>query len=392
MTIATMSVNLYRRHFRTPGKCIGGYERDSRHYETDELRRGWKKCRCPIYAAGTLGGKFNRRNTRQSTWSDAKAIAARWETADSWDTEKPTEPSQPTAANSNTGPGSTNTTIERAIAALLAEHSAPNTLRKCRTIMDKLKAYSATKGYVLLEQWGPIDVREFRTAWRVSPTTAAKNLSLVKSFFEFALSNEWIARNPARLVKNPRGRAGGDTRNEQRNPFSDEELNRMFEASESLYGKRPIRWSRTSHHHAAEPGMMANYRYKWTGRDLADFIAISVYTGLRISDVSTFDAGRLEATGECSQPPLPPDPPLRLEGLQQLLEQANQAVGRLDRIASVLPDLSLFIYAYVRKEAVVTSQIEGTQSSFRISLCLKTMKCPAFPFTMLRRFQIMLPR
>jgi hypothetical protein len=52
--IATMPVNLYRRHFRTRGKCTGGYEPDSRNYETDELRREWKKCRCPIYAAGTL--------------------------------------------------------------------------------------------------------------------------------------------------------------------------------------------------------------------------------------------------------------------------------------------------------------------------------------------------
>ena len=59
-------------------------------------------------------------------------------------------------------------------------------------------------------------------------------------------------------------------------------------------------------------------------------------------------------------PPHPPDPPLRLDGLQQLLEQADQAVGRLDGLASVLPDLSLFIYAYVRKEAVLSSQIEGT--------------------------------
>ena len=62
-------------------------------------------------------------------------------------------------------------------------------------------------------------------------------------------------------------------------------------------------------------------------------------------------------------PPLPPDPPVRLEALHRLLEQANQSLGRLDGLASVLPNLSLFIYAYVRKEAVLSSQIEGTQSS-----------------------------
>ena len=60
---------------------------------------------------------------------------------------------------------------------------------------------------------------------------------------------------------------------------------------------------------------------------------------------------------------LPPDPPLDLGRLQTLLEQANQALGRLDGLASVLPDPNLFIYAYVRKEAVLSSQIEGTQSS-----------------------------
>jgi hypothetical protein len=48
-------------------------------------------------------------------------------------------------------------------------------------------------------------------------------------------------------------------------------------------------------------------------------------------------------------PPLPPEPRIRLDGLQQLLEQANQAIGRLDGLASILPDLSLFIYAFVKK-------------------------------------------
>ena len=42
-------------------------------------------------------------------------------------------------------------------------------------------------------------------------------------------------------------------------------------------------------------------------------------------------------------PPLPPVPPVRLDSLQVLLEQANQALGRLDGLASVLPDLSLFM-------------------------------------------------
>jgi Fic family protein len=78
-------------------------------------------------------------------------------------------------------------------------------------------------------------------------------------------------------------------------------------------------------------------------------------------------------------PPLPPNPPVRLEALQRLLEQANQSLGRLDGLASVLPNLSLFIYAYVRKEAVLSSQIEGTQSSLSDLLLFENGEAPGAP-------------
>ena len=78
-------------------------------------------------------------------------------------------------------------------------------------------------------------------------------------------------------------------------------------------------------------------------------------------------------------PRLPPAPPVRLDGLQKLLEQANQALGRLDGLASILPDLSLFIYTYVRKEAVLSSQIEGTQSSLSDLLMYENNEVPAVP-------------
>jgi Fic family protein len=62
--------------------------------------------------------------------------------------------------------------------------------------------------------------------------------------------------------------------------------------------------------------------------------------------------------------PLPPDPPLKLdEEMATLLEQANLALGRLDGLAQILPNPELFVSMYVRKEAVLSSQIEGTQAS-----------------------------
>ena len=61
--------------------------------------------------------------------------------------------------------------------------------------------------------------------------------------------------------------------------------------------------------------------------------------------------------------PLPPIPPIRVDALLSRLSAADQAVGRLDGISVLLPDKGLFLYMYVRKEAVLSSQIEGTQST-----------------------------
>ena len=62
--------------------------------------------------------------------------------------------------------------------------------------------------------------------------------------------------------------------------------------------------------------------------------------------------------------PLPPEPPLQLDGeLGSLLDSASIAIGRLDGISLILPDPELFLYTYIRQEAVLSSQIEGTQSS-----------------------------
>src|SRR5690625_1278153 len=64
--------------------------------------------------------------------------------------------------------------------------------------------------------------------------------------------------------------------------------------------------------------------------------------------------------------PLPPKPPIRLTGsLQALLSQADRALGRLDGSIQILPNPDLFVFMYVRKEAVLSSQIEGTQSSLQ---------------------------
>jgi len=77
---------------------------------------------------------------------------------------------------------------------------------------------------------------------------------------------------------------------------------------------------------------------------------------------------------------LPPDPPLELnDQRQRLLERATLAIGRLDSITLLLPDPHLFLYAYVRREAVLSSQIEGTQSSLAQLLLFELEETPGVP-------------
>ena len=98
-------------------------------------------------------------------------------------------------------------------------------------------------------------------------------------------------------------------------------------------------------------------------------------------------AGRFVQSGDSHEAyaafhprPLPPEPPLQIDArLQNLLDRANQALGRLDGVTLLLPDPDQFLYAYVRKEAVLSSQIEGTQSSLSDLLLFEHDGPPGVP-------------
>ena len=79
--------------------------------------------------------------------------------------------------------------------------------------------------------------------------------------------------------------------------------------------------------------------------------------------------------------PLPPQPPLEITPVRRkLLEEATLALGRLDSITLLLPEPELFLYAYVRREAVLSSQIEGTQSTLTQLMLFELEESPGVPF------------
>lgn len=78
--------------------------------------------------------------------------------------------------------------------------------------------------------------------------------------------------------------------------------------------------------------------------------------------------------------PLPPHPPIDwTQELRNKFDQALLALGRLDSVSTLLPDTSLFLYMYVRKEAVLSSMIEGTQSSLSDLLLFELDQEPGVP-------------
>jgi Fic family protein len=91
----------------------------------------------------------------------------------------------------------------------------------------------------------------------------------------------------------------------------------------------------------------------------------------------------ISASGEKAKaflpPSLPPVPDIRMDRLYTRLEHANRALGRLDGVTSILPDTPLFLYMYVRKEALLSSQIEGTQSSLSDLLLFESAEMPGVP-------------
>ena len=197
---------------------------------------------------------------------------AHWERAGSWDEEIPAP--QPSPAIE---PNSKRITIERATKAFLAElheTAAFATHKKYRLLLKRFEEFSGTLGYVVIDQWEPADVRQFRSAWGVSPATAVRRMAMLNPFSNIA-TNEWITRNRHRRSRTRR--AG-----------------RSAEPSKSF----PSRMPKSSV--CTKPAEATDSRpsHRWNGEDVADFISLSIYTGLRISGVALFHVDRMKSTGE----------------------------------------------------------------------------------------------
>jgi integrase len=261
-----MALKLYRRHRK---ECEGGHAEDSRSGEFEEGRRGWKRCACLIHASGTLGGRFNRKQTGKSDWDEAKAVAAAWQAAASWNTpiQETVRPLPP-----ETPKDDKRVTIEDVAEAYIASRKnlgiARATLGKDRTLMNQLRAYRDSRGYVLMDQLTVADMDRFYASWPDGKRARAKKLERLKAFVKFCVKRKWLAENITEDLKAPEG----SSIPANKTPFTDEEIERIYAACDAVGGPKRL-----------GPG-----HREWSGEDVKDFVMFSLYTGMRISDVTTF--------------------------------------------------------------------------------------------------------
>lgn len=227
-----MALNVYRRH---GSHSPGGRVLHEMTYEADELRRTWKKCSCPIYASGTLGGKFKRKNTERTAWLDAKAIVGDWECAASWGGHVESVRPLAVVAALTADPSTSRLSIVDAVRAYLSIREgariAPATLRKYRTFTKQLREYADRRGYVMLDQFTSADIDLFYASWALGARAKGKRLGTLRSFFRFCMNREWLSKNPVTADLKP---PLGANRATNKVPFTDDELQNIIRACDQL--------------------------------------------------------------------------------------------------------------------------------------------------------------
>jgi integrase len=261
-------VKLYRRHIKT---CIARRAKDDITLETDERRRGYVKCVCPIHFEGALRSGFRRKGTGQTTWVEANTVAAAWETAGDVDIAPVVALAKVPAAASGGAAPRTPTATQDAIAGYLKDATARNldheTWRKYRVMTRQLQAFADDKGLRFVHEWDTPLCTEFRGRWRDGARSGGKKLERFKSFFTFCVDHGWIDENPAEPLKAP----VGASKPAGKYPFTDEELNWIFAACDLV----PLRDWKNGH----LEGRRDNEKVK-------TFIHVMVRTGLAITDTA----------------------------------------------------------------------------------------------------------
>jgi integrase/recombinase XerD len=167
------------------------YRRHRKNCAHREEGRAYRRCQCPIWVDGFLGGQEMRESLELHDWQKANEKIQEWEA----DGKKEPEPAEPI-------------TIEHACNEFLKDAKARElkepTLYKYRLLFRRLQEFSDQRGLRYIKEWNIERLRAFRASWPDHNLSALKNLERLRAFFRFVQESGWLADNPARLLKNPK--------------------------------------------------------------------------------------------------------------------------------------------------------------------------------------------
>jgi hypothetical protein len=192
-------LTLYRRHEKA--RTVGGKRVEGCPHAADSY---WKKCSCPMWVRGVHQGKPVKESLKTRSW--AKAL----ETIKSWEGK----------------PKQERITVSQAVKKYYedceARRLSPNTLKKYRTVRDIISKFADANGLVYLSEFGTQQVRDLLKGRALASITAAKELERVRTCFRFFEEQEWIPKNPAKIIKPPKVRPN------PRLPFEDSEVTKIL--------------------------------------------------------------------------------------------------------------------------------------------------------------------
>jgi integrase/recombinase XerD len=271
-------LTIYRRHKKSCAHCAEGRE--------------YRRCRCPIWVDGTIGGKEIRKALGELDWERAQWTVREWEAV----RELPALEIEPV-------------TIDKAKHEFLADAEArklkESTIDRHRILFRQLEAFATAQGIRYIRDLDTPTLNKFRASWKGSSGLAdLKKLERLRSFCKFAQANGYIAQNPAAAIRNPRIRPKPTL------PFSHEELLAILGAA----SKKILE-------------VRSNGRNR--ARRLRALVLLLRYTGLRISDALGCPAERLvdgklflytQKTGQHVYCPVPPFVVSELDGMPKASE------------------------------------------------------------------------
>jgi integrase/recombinase XerD len=253
-------LTIYRRHLK-----------DCDH-RTDG--RDYRRCRCPLWVQGTLGGDTIRKSLDLTSWEAASELVHDWEAR-------------------GTLSGRVIPVVE-AVSKFMNDARARKltdaSLSKLSVVLEKqLVPWCEPRGIKYLSQLEVQALADFRASWKDGAIAATKKLERLRTFFRFAKDRDWMDDNPAKLLKAPKVTAPPTL------PFSDDEVARIFWACDNYPRKNTL-------------GQDNRARIK-------AFVFLLRYSGLRLQDAVTLQRSRLnegkiflhtQKTGTAVWVPLPP--------------------------------------------------------------------------------------